>query len=417
MKEIRRDVYLNQLIEKQWNGQVKIITGLRRSGKSYLLFTLFVRYLMEHDVPRDHIIALALDDFRNRQYRQADALYDYVTKRISSSGQYYVLLDEIQKAEDFVDVLNGFLHIPNIDVYVTGSNSKFLSSDIATEFGDRGDEINVHPLSFSEFYSVYDGDKHSAWDEYCRYGGMPLVLQRTTAAAKQQYLKDLFRKVYLKDIVARYQLRADNELANVTDIVASDIGSLLNPLRIANTIKTVKNKSVSQNTIEKYLDYLQDSFLIDQAVRYDIKGRKYISTPQKYYFTDIGLRNARINFRQQEENHIMENVIYNELLIRGFAVDVGVVEVNVSENGRPIRKQLEVDFVANKGSLRYYIQSAWDLPDREKIEQEQQSFMAIGDSFKKILIQKNDVLPWYNEQGVLIIGLLDFLLHPECIEK
>lgn len=417
MKEIKRDIYLNQLIEKQWNGQVKIITGLRRAGKSYLLFTLFVRYLVEHDVPQDHIIALALDDFRNRQYRQADALYGYVTKRITSSDRYYVLLDEIQKADDFVDVLNGFLHIPNIDVYVTGSNSKFLSSDIATEFGDRGDEINVHPLSFSEFYSVYDGDKHSAWDEYCRYGGMPLVLQRTTDAAKQQYLKDLFRKVYLKDIVARYGLRADNELANVTDIVASDIGSLLNPLRIANTMKTVKNKSVSQNTIEKYLDYLQDSFLIDQAVRYDIKGRRYISTPQKYYFTDVGLRNARINFRQQEENHIMENVIYNELLIRGFAVDVGMVEVNVSDNGKPVRKQLEVDFVANKGSLRYYIQSAWDLPNREKIEQEQQSFMAIGDSFKKILIQKNDVLPWYNEQGVLIIGLLDFLLHPECIEK
>lgn len=417
MKEIRRDVYLNQLIEKQWNGQVKVITGLRRAGKSYLLFTLFVRYLAEHDVPQDHIITLALDDFKNRQYRQAEALYDYVTKRIVDSERYYVLLDEIQKADDFVDVLNGFLHIPNIDVYVTGSNSKFLSSDIATEFGDRGDEINVHPLSFSEFYSVYDGDKHHAWNEYCRYGGMPLVLQRTTDAAKQQYLKDLFRKVYLKDIVARYGLRADNELANVTDIVASDIGSLLNPLRIANTIKTTKNKSVSQNTIEKYLDYLQDSFLIDQAVRYDIKGRKYITTPQKYYFTDIGLRNARINFRQQEENHIMENVIYNELLIRGFAVDVGVVEVNVSENGKPTRKQLEVDFVANKGSLRYYIQSAWDLPNREKIEQEQQSFMAIGDSFKKILIQKNDVLPWYNEQGVLVIGLLDFLLHPECIEK
>ncbi|MCQ2271163.1 MAG: ATP-binding protein [Bacteroidales bacterium] len=417
MKEIRRDIYLNQLIEKQWNGQVKIITGLRRAGKSYLLFTLFVRYLVEHDVSQDHIITLALDDFKNRQYRQAEALYDYVTKRIVDSERYYVLLDEIQKAEDFVDVLNGFLHIPNIDVYVTGSNSKFLSSDIATEFGDRGDEINVHPLSFSEFYSVYDGDKHSAWDEYCRYGGMPLVLQRTTDAAKQQYLKDLFRKVYLKDIVARYGLRADNELANVTDIVASDIGSLLNPLRIANTMKTIKNKSVSQNTIEKYLDYLQDSFLIDKAARYDIKGRKYISTPQKYYFTDIGLRNARINFRQQEENHIMENIIYNELLIRGFAVDVGVVEVNVSENGKPTRKQLEVDFVANKGSLRYYIQSAWDLPNREKIEQEQQSFMAIGDSFKKILIQKNDVLPWYNEQGVLIIGLLDFLLHPECIEK
>ena len=417
MKEIRRDIYLSQLIEKQWNGQVKIITGIRRAGKSYLLFTLFVRYLIEHDVSQDHIITLALDDFKNRQYRQAETLYNYVTERITPSGQYYVLLDEIQKAEDFVDVLNGFLHIPNIDVYVTGSNSKFLSSDIATEFGDRGDEINVHPLSFSEFFSVYDGDKHRAWDEYCRFGGMPLVLQRTTDAAKQQYLKDLFRKVYLKDIIVRYSLRADNELANVTDIVASDIGSMLNPLRIANTIKTTKNKSVSQNTIEKYLDYLQDSFLIDQAARYDIKGRKYISTPQKYYFTDIGLRNARINFRQQEENHIMENVIYNELLIRGFAVDVGVVEVNVSENGKTVHKQLEVDFVANKGSLRYYIQSAWDLPNREKIEQEQQSFMAIGDSFKKILIQKNDVLPWYNEQGVLIIGLLDFLLHPECIEK
>ncbi len=417
MKEIRRDIYLSQLIEKQWNGQVKIITGIRRAGKSYLLFTLFVRYLIEHDVPQDHIITLALDDFKNRQYRQAETLYNYVTERITPSGQYYVLLDEIQKAEDFVDVLNGFLHIPNIDVYVTGSNSKFLSSDIATEFGDRGDEINVHPLSFSEFFSVYDGDKHRAWDEYCRFGGMPLVLQRTTDAAKQQYLKDLFRHVYLKEIIVRYSLRSDNELANVTDIVASDIGSMLNPLRIANTIKTAKNKSVSQNTIEKYLDYLQDSFLIDQAARYDIKGRKYISTPQKYYFTDIGLRNARINFRQQEENHIMENVIYNELLIRGFAVDVGVVEVNVSENGKMVHKQLEVDFVANKGSLRYYIQSAWDLPNREKIEQEQQSFMAIGDSFKKILIQKNDVLPWYNEQGVLIIGLLDFLLHPECIEK
>ena len=417
MKEIRRDIYLNQLIEKQWNGQVKIITGLHRSGKSYLLFTLFFRHLIEHDVPQDHIIALALDDFRNRQYRQADALYGYVTKRITSSDRYYVLLDEIQKADDFVDVLNGFLHIPNIDVYVTGSNSKFLSSDIATEFGDRGDEINVHPLSFSEFYSVYDGDKHSAWDEYCRYGGMPLVLQRTTDAAKQQYLKDLFRKVYLKDIVARYGLRADNELANVTDIVASDIGSLLNPLRIANTMKTAKNKSVSQNTIEKYLDYLQDSFLIDQAVRYDIKGRRYISTPQKYYFTDVGLRNARINFRQQEENHIMENVIYNEMVRRGYAVDVGAVEMFATVDGKRCRKRYEVDFVINRFDQRFYVQFAWDIPDNEKREQETFSLRHIGDNFRKVVVTGNPYeKPWTDRNGITFIGIMPFLLDPKSIE-
>ena len=417
MQEIRRDIYLHQLIEKQWNGQVKVITGLRRSGKSYLLFTLFVRYLIEHDVPQDHIITLALDDFKNRQYRQAEALYDYVTERITPSGQYYVLLDEIQKAEDFVDVLNGFLHIPNIDVYVTGSNSKFLSSDIATEFGDRGDEINVHPLSFSEFFSVYDGDKHRAWNEYCRFGGMPLVLQRTTDAAKQQYLKDLFRKVYLKDIIARYSLRADNELANVTDIVASDIGSLLNPLRIANTIKTAKNKSVSQNTIEKYLDYLQDSFLIDKATRYDIKGRKYIGTQTKYYFEDVGIRNAVLNFRQSDDaSHLMENVIYNELRNRGYSVDVGLVETyERNAEGKTERKNLEVDFVINRGDQRIYIQSAYSMPSQEKIQQEKRPLLNVPDNFQKIIITDGYNMTHYNADGILEIGLFDFLLDPDIL--
>lgn len=419
MKEIKRDIYLNQLIDKQWNGQVKVVTGLRRSGKSYLLFTLFVRYLKEQGIKEEQIITLALDDYKNIRYRQPDALYDYVMSSITPHRQYYVLLDEIQKADNFVDVLNGFLHIPNMDIYVTGSNSKFLSSDIATEFGDRGDEINVHPLSFAEFFSVYEGSKQDAWGEYCRYGGMPLVLQRTTPAAKEQYLRDLFRKLYLKDIVERYHLRGDSELGAVTNVVASSIGSLLNPLRITNTIQTKTSKSVSQNTITKYIDYLEDSFLIEEAMRYDIKGRKYIGTPLKYYFTDVGLRNARLNFRQQEESHLMENVIYNELLIRGFSVDVGNVEVSRKnpQTGKLERKQLEVDFVANKGSQRYYIQSALELNTKEKIEQEQQSFMAIDDSFKKILIQKDNVLPWYNEKGILVIGLLDFLLHPDCIEK
>lgn len=418
MEEIKRDLYLNQLIDKQWNGQVKIITGLRRSGKSYLLFNLFHRYLLQQGIKQEHIISLALDDFKNIRYRQPEALYDYVVSRITDSENYYVLLDEIQKADHFVDVLNGFLHIPNLDIYVTGSNSRFLSSDIATEFGDRGDEINMHPLNFAEFYSVYHGSVSQAWEEYCRYGGMPLVLQRHTPAAKQQYLKDLFRKVYLKDIVERYGLHQDSEIGTVTNVVASDIGALLNPLRIAHTIQSVKHKSISQNTVDKYIEYLQDSFLIDEAMRYDIKGRKYIGTPMKYYFTDIGLRNARINFRQQEENHIMENVIYNELLIRGFSIDVGVVEVPRKNpmTGKTERVQLEVDFVANKGDLRYYIQSAWELGTREK-EQEQQSFLAIDDSFKKILIQKGEVLPWYNEKGVLVIGLFDFLLHPEIIER
>lgn len=418
MIEVKRDIYLSQLIEKQWNRQVKIITGLRRSGKSYLLFTLFVRYLHEQGIESDQIIMLALDDFNNRRYRQPETLYDFIKGQITLNRKYYILLDEIQKVENFVDVLNGFLHIENIDIYVTGSNSKFLSSDIATEFGDRGDEINVHPLCFSEFFSVYDGDKHAAWKEYYRYGGMPLVLQRSTPAAKEQYLKDLFKKLYLKDIVERYQLRGNSELSAVTNVIASSIGSLINPLRIANTIQSLSQKTISQNTISKYIDYLEDSFIIEESIRYDIKGRKYIGTPMKYYFTDIGLRNARLNFRQQEENHIMENIIYNELLIRGFSVDVGNVEVSRKnhDTGKVERKQLEIDFVANKGSQRYYIQSALELSTKEKIAQEQQSFMAIDDSFKKIIIQKDDVLPWYNEQGVLIIGLLDFLLHPDYIE-
>lgn len=414
--EIRRDLYLNQLIDKQWNGQIKVVTGIRRCGKSYLLFKMFVRYLVEQGVGEDHLIRLQLDDYKFISCRQPENLYRYVTERIVDDGRYYVLIDEVQKADNFVDVLNGFLHIDNVDVYVTGSNSKFLSTDIATEFGDRGDEIRLYPLTFSEFFSAFEGDAMAAWRSYSKYGGMPLIMQRDSPQAKEQYLKNLFQKVFIKDIVERYGLRGNAELNEVTNVLASSIGSLVNPLRIANTIQTVKGKSISQNTVDKYLDYLEDSFLVSHAIRFDVKGRRYIGTPMKYYFTDIGLRNARLNFRQQEEEHIMENVIYNELLVRGFSVDVGVVETSaINENHHAVRRQTEVDFVANKGSLRLYIQSAAEMPTHEKMQQEQLSLKNIDDSFRKILIQKEEVEPWYNDDGILTISLFDFLLHPELL--
>jgi uncharacterized protein len=415
--EVSRADYIALLDAKRGNNLVKIITGVRRCGKSYLLFNLFRRHLLEQNIPEDHIISLALDDFSNRKYLKAEELYDYVTGHIHDNGHYYILLDEIQMVEGFESVLNGFMHIPGTDIYVTGSNSKFLSSDIITEFRGRSDEIRVYPFNFAEFYSVVGGDKMEAWSLYSRYGGMPQTLQMQTSQEKENYLKNLFDQVYISDIINRYHLRGQNEIGELTNVVASSIGALTNPLRLSNTFMSERKLKISQFTVSSYLDYLEDSFLINKACRYDVKGRKYIGTPFKYYFVDMGLRNARLNFRQQEENHIMENVIYNELLRRHFSVDVGMVQISTKgEHDKQVRKQLEVDFIANQGSRRYYIQSAFELGTQEKMKQEEQSFLNINDSFKKILIQKSSVTPWHDERGVLIIGLMDFLLHPECLE-
>ncbi len=417
MFEVSRKDYIERLNSKRHNGLVKIITGVRRSGKSYLLFKLYRRFLLQDSVPEDHIVSLALDDFANRQFLEPEELYRYVTERITDSGEYYILLDEIQLVKNFESVLNGFLHIPNADTYVTGSNSKFLSSDIITEFRGRGDEVRVYPFDFEEFYSVIGGDKWDAWREYWRYGGMPQTLGITEDSEKEIYLKNLFSQVYLSDIINRYNLRGKDDIGILTNILSSSTGSLTNPKRISDTFKSTLKLSVSQPTISRYLDYLEDSFLISKAMRYDVKGRKYIGTPTKYYFVDVGLRNARLNFRQQEENHIMENVIYNELVRRGFSVDVGVVEI-AGTNGTTsvVRTQLEVDFVANMGSRRYYIQSAFDLATPEKIAQETNSLKHIDDSFRKIIVQRNPTLPWHDESGILRIDLMDFLLHPQSID-
>ncbi len=416
MFEISRSDYIASLKSKRHNGLVKIITGLRRSGKSYLLFTLYKRSLLEDGIPEEQIIPLALDDFKNRRYLNPEALYDFVTEKISDDRPYYILLDEIQLVDDFESVLNGFLHIPNVDIYVTGSNSRFLSTDIITEFRGRGDEIRVYPFNFAEFYSVTGGDRWEAWSKYCRYGGMPQTLGTDSAKDKETYLKNLFNQVYLSDIINRYGLRGHNEIDALTNILSSSIGALTNPKRISDTFISERNIKVSQQTISRYLGYLEDSFLISKAMRYDVKGRKYIGTPMKYYFSDVGLRNARLNFRQQEETHIMENVIYNELLRRGFSTDVGVVEVKrINDNSSVVRKQLEIDFVANMGSRRFYIQSAFGLASRGKMAQEKGSLVSIDDSFKKIIIQRDPVEPWYDDDGILHLGLMDFLLVPESI--
>lgn len=417
MFEVDRKDYIAELRNKRHNGLIKIITGVRRSGKSYLLFTLYKRCLIEDGVDESQIISLALDDFKNRRYLNPEALYDYVTERIVNDRQYYILLDEIQLVEGFESVLNGFLHIPNADIYVTGSNSKFLSSDIITEFRGRGDEIRVYPFNFAEFYSVVGGDKWDAWGKYCRYGGMPQTLNMVTAKEKEAYLKGLFSQVYMTDIINRYKLRGQDEINTLTNILSSSIGALTNPKRICDTFASERSLKISQPTVSRYLDYLEDSFLVSKAMRYDVKGRKYISTPTKYYFVDVGLRNARLNFRQQEETHLMENIIYNELLRRGFSVDVGVVEITrQNDNSNPVRKQLEVDFVANMGSRRYYIQSAFELATPEKMAQEKNSLMHIDDSFKKIIIQHAPMEPWYDEDGILHLGLMDFLLKPESLD-
>ena len=411
--KIKRDYYLNKLIQHKKNGLVKIVTGVRRCGKSYLLFQLFRDHLLESGIKDDHIISIALDDYGNRQLLDPDELYRYVKSRIADDEDHYILLDEIQLVNNFESVVNGFLHIPNADVYVTGSNSKFLSSDVVTEFRGRGDEIRVFPLNFSEFYSAYGGDFNDAWLMFCNYGGMPLCLSMQTQADKAKYLTNLFEATYLADIINRNKLRGNVEINELTDILASSIGSLTNPLKLSNTFASTKSVKLSANTISAYLGYLQDAFLIEKALRYDIKGKKYINTPAKYYFVDMGLRNARLAFRQQEYTHIMENVIYNELRSRGYSVDVGVVETVSKESDAWVRKPLEVDFVVNLGNRRYYIQSAYDIPSEEKMQQEQASLLSINDAFRKIVILNRPILSGYNEQGILMLSLSDFLLDPE----
>ena len=416
MKEIKRDIYLNKLIERKENDMIKVITGIRRCGKSYLLFKLYYDYLLSVGVDKSRIIKIELDSEEYEELTDAKKLGAYVREQIKDSGMYYVFLDEVQFVEGFERVLNGLNRISNLDIYVTGSNSKFLSTDILTEFRGRGDEVRVYPLSFSEFVSAFEGDKEEAWNEYSTYGGLPLILSRRTDEQKSKYLNDLFEKVYFADIIERNNLQKDNVLEALVNILASSVGSLTNPTNIANTFESNGIKGVSDKTISLYINYLLEAFLINKAERYDIKGKKYISTPSKYYFSDVGLRNARLNFRQQEENHIMENIIYNELLVRGFNVDVGIVEHNVSENGKNIRKQLEVDFVCNQGSKRYYIQSAFAIPDEKKMNQEKNSLIRIGDSFKKIIVVKDNIKLWRTEEGFLVIGIQEFLLNQNSLD-
>ena len=415
--EIKRDRYLNLLISKKHNGLIKVITGMRRCGKSYLLFTLFKDYLLSEGIEKSHIIEIAFDAYENKQYRDPDVLYPYLKEKIKDDGMYYVLLDEVQLLGEFEAILNSLTRMKNVDVYVTGSNARFLSKDVITEFRGRGDEVHMYPLSFAEFMSVYPGTKQDGWNEYMLYGGLPLVLSFTTPDQKIAFLKSLFEETYISDIVGRHNIRNKAELEELLNILSSAIGSLTNPEKLSATFRSVKNKKISSATIRKYIDYLCDSFLIDSAVRYDVKGKKYIDTPVKYYFTDMGLRNARLNFRQLEETHSMENIIFNELKIRGFNVDVGVIiKYDTNENGNSIRKQLEIDFVCNKGSKRYYIQSAYAIPDQAKMEQEQRSLMLTGDFFKRIIITKDTPAPYYNENGVLIMSVYDFLLNENSLD-
>lgn len=414
--EIKRELYLDKLIRHKHNGMIKVITGIRRCGKSYLLFELFYKHLLSLGIKEDHIIKIALDDRRNKKYRDPDFLCDYIHDSVKDGDMYYILLDEVQLVPEFEDVLNSFLHIKNADTYVTGSNAKFLSKDIITEFRGRGDQIHVAPLSFSEFMSVFEGTTEEGWKQYINFGGLPKLFEFTTDEDRFNYLKNIFTETYLKDIRERNDIRGDYELEELLDILSSAIGSLTNPKKLSDTFKTVKQVSLHPDTIKTYIDYFVDSFLIEQAKRYNIKGRKYINTPSKYYFTDIGLRNARLNFRQSEETHTMENVVYNELRIRGFNVDVGIVEYYSSEGGvKSILKQSEVDFVCNLSDKRYYIQVALSIPTKEKLEQEQNSLLRITDSFKKIIIVKDISRSHYNENGIYLLSLYDFLLNPDCL--
>ena len=411
-KIIERNDYLNKLIVRKGNGLIKIITGIRRCGKSYMLNNLFYNHLIASGVKENHIIKLALDRAENIDYHDAKKLNEYILSQIKDNDMHYVLIDEIQLTEGFEFVLNGLLYEKNVDVYVTGSNSRFLSSDIITEFRGRGDEIRIYPLSFAEFVNAYEGDRYEAWNEYVTYGGMPLILKQHTDEQKSKYLASLYDLTYKKDIIERNSIDKPDILDTLINILDSSVGSLTNPQKIYNTFTSNGINDVSKNTVISYIDYLLDSFLIEKAERYDVKGKKYIQTPQKYYFADVGLRNAKLNFRQQEENHLMENIIYNELLIRGYNVDVGVVEVREADD----RKQLEVDFVCNQGNKRYYIQSALNLDTPEKTLQETKSLNNIRDNFKKIIVVKDNIKLWRNDDGILIIGIQEFLLNKNSLD-
>lgn len=414
---IQRPYYLNQLIAAQGNGLIKIVTGLRRCGKSYLLFNIFTDFLHGIGVDEDHIIKIDLEDIRNRDFKDPIALVNHIDGRMTDRKRYYILLDEVQNVVDFEDVLNSYLKIENADVYVTGSNSKFLSSDIVTEFRGRGDEIHMYPLSFSEYYSAVGGDKGDAWKDYFTYGGLPHILQLDSHIKKASYLRNLYETVYRKDLAEREGIVKVKEFDELVKTIASSIGSPCNPTKLSNTFKSEEKSDLSPQTIRTYLGYLINAFIIEKAERYDVKGKKYINTLSKYYMTDVGIRNALLDFRQQEETHIMENIIYNELKIRGFSVDVGVVEVKGKNSQEEwYRRQFEVDFVANQGYKRYYIQSALAIPDKSKLEQESASLRNISDDFKKIIIVKEYINPWYTENGILVIGLFDFLLNPSGLE-
>ena len=426
---IRRDRYLERLISKQNNGMIKVITGIRRSGKSYLLFNLFYDHLLASGTPEDNIICIALDDVENEAYRDPYRLYLYIKERVQDNReQYYVLIDEAQYAiskEEMKNpdepirlygVLNSLLRKSNVDVYITGSNSKFLSSDVMTEFRGRGDEIHISPLSFSEFYPASGQEKSDAWRDYLYYGGLPHILAESGGEAKSRYLEKLNKEIYLRDMCERYGIRDEESMLILMKVIASAIGSLSNPQKISDTFRSSGNKVITMPTISNYLKYLQDSFVVEKAERYDIKGRKHISTPSKYYYSDLGLRNALLNFRQFEETHLMENAIYNELIYRGYSVDVGVVETRVDEGGKKVRKQLAVDFVVNQFNKRYYIQSAFLISDREKFEQEQAPLVKIPDSFKKIVVVGNNTPIWRNEEGITFMGIYDFLLNENSLD-
>ena len=414
---IARDKYLRDLINRMNNGMIKVVTGIRRSGKSYLLFKLFYEYLLSQGVLESHIIKIELDQRKNRIYRDPDVILDYIETLIEDDKQYYILLDEVQMLNDFEEVLNSLLHISNVDIYVTGSNSKFWSKDVITEFRGRGDEIHVFPLTFKEFMQVYDGDMHRGFADYIVYGGLPLISTMKTETQKVNYLTNLFNETYLKDIIERNHIEKTQELENLINVLASAIGSLTNPPKIQATFKSSIGSAISINTIRQYIEYLEDAFIISKAQRYNVKGRKYIGTPLKYYFEDIGLRNARLGFRQVEETHLMENIIYNELRYRGYSVDVGVVEKReMSENGKQIRKALEIDFVANLGSQRYYIQSALSMPTPEKQIQEKTSLINVADSFKKIIIVKDIVNVKRDENGIVTMSIYDFLLKENSLD-
>lgn len=414
--EIKRDYYLNKLIEAKNDGLIKVVTGIRRSGKSYLLNTLFYNHLLENGIKNDHIIKVALDDSDNDELLISKNLSKYIKEKIIDKDVYYVILDEVQLVENFERVLNGLLRIPNIDIYVTGSNSKFLSSDIITEFRGRGEDIKVYPLSYYEFMSVYKGDKLDGWVEYITYGGLPLVVSMNSDERKTAYLKDQQKNVYINDVIERNDIKNDAELVSLVEIISSSIGSLSNPKKLSDTFKSTAGLNIDPKTVNLYLKYLEEAFLIEKVERYDVKGKKYMSTPYKFYFSDLGLRNSFINFRQYEETHIMENVIYLELRRRGYNVDVGVVEFRERKENELTYKQLEIDFIANKGNNKIYIQSAFSMPNEEKINQEERPLLKVNDSFKKIIIVKDYIKRTRNENGIITMSIFDFLLDPDSLD-